>query len=75
MKDLESRFAEVEKRVRTLVSDNAALRKRITELEAELADARKGSGELENFHGKKMRVREKIENILRSLDAIGEKST
>ncbi len=73
MKDLEARFTEVEKRVRTLVSDNAALRKRIAGLEAELAEARKGSGELENFHGKKMHIREKIENILRTLEAIGEK--
>ncbi len=75
MKDLETGFAEVEKRVKILIEDNAGLRKRITALERELAEARLQSEELQNFHGKKLHIREKIERILHSLEAIGEKGT
>ncbi len=70
MKDLEEKFAEVEKRVKTIVAENAGLRKRISELEQELAGARRESQELENFHGKKMRIREKIERVLHAFEAV-----
>ena len=73
MKDLEAGFAKVEKRVKTLIADNAVLRKRLAELEQELAQARQESEELENFHGKRLHIREKIERILHSLEAAGEK--
>lgn len=73
MKDLEDRFAEVEKRVESLVSENRDLAKRVSELTEELSRARSESQELENFVGKKMHVREKIERILQALEAAGEK--
>lgn len=75
MKDLEARFAEVEKRVKTLVADNTRLRKRVSELERELKEARLQSEELRHFHGKKLHIREKIEKVLQSLETMGEKGT
>ncbi len=75
MKDLEARFAEVEKRVKTLISDNSRLKKQVSELERELAQARLQSGELQNYHGKRLHIKEKIEAILQSLEAAGKKST
>lgn len=73
MKDLENKFAEVEKRVKALVSENRDLAKRVSELTQELSRTRRESQELENFHGKKMHVREKIERLLQALEAVGEK--
>jgi chromosome segregation ATPase len=73
VKDLEDRFAEVEKRVASLVSENRDLAKRVSELTEELSRARRGSQELEDFVGTKMHVREKIERILQALEAAGEK--
>lgn len=73
MKDLEDKFGEVEKRVKSLVSENRELAKRVSELEQELSQARRESQELENFHGKKMHIREKLERVLQALEATGEK--
>ncbi len=73
MKDLENKFAEVEKRVKTIVEENAGLRKRIGELERELVRTRRESQEVENFHGKKMHIREKIERVLHALESVSEK--
>ena len=73
MKDIETRFAEVEKRVAALVDVNKDLKKRIRELEQELARARQESQEFENFHGKRIHIREKIERILHTLEAAGDK--
>ncbi len=71
MKSIEERFAEVEKRVRALVSGNAALKRQVRELERELAEARREARDLQHFHGKRMHVREKIERILSALEAAG----
>ena len=73
MKELEEQFAEVEKRVKSLVSENRDLAKRVSELTQELSRARRDSQELESFLGKKMHIREKIERVLRALEASGEK--
>ncbi len=73
MNDLENKFEEVEKRVEALVLENRDLAKRVSELEQELSRARRESQELENFHGKKMHIREKIERVLQALEAAGEK--
>ncbi len=73
MKDLENKFLEVEKRVKALVSENRDLAKRVSELTQELSRARRESQELENFHGKKMHIREKLERVLQALEAAGEK--
>jgi septal ring factor EnvC (AmiA/AmiB activator) len=75
LKEIEAGFSEIEKRMRTLLADNAGLRKRVAELERELAQARAESGEFQNFHGKRLHIREKIENVLKSLESMGEKGT
>lgn len=73
MKELETGFVEVEKRVKALVESNRRLKKRVAELEEELSAARRKSEELESFYGKRVYIREKIERILHSLDSVGEK--
>jgi septal ring factor EnvC (AmiA/AmiB activator) len=70
LKDLESRFAEVEKRVQALVHENRALTKRISELEREIAQVRREAQEMEHFHGKRMHIRDKVERILSALEGI-----
>lgn len=69
MKDLETKFAEVEKRIQALVAENKGLTERVRELEHELTHARREAQELQNLHGKKMHIREKVERILHSLEA------
>ena len=73
MKDLEAKFTEIEKRVAVFVRENKALKARVRELEKELAEARRISNELENSHGKQMHIREKVERVLHSLEAMGTK--
>ena len=70
MKDLEGRFAEVEKRVQSIVRENRALTKRVSELERELAQARHEAQEKELLHGKSMHIRDKVERILSALEGI-----
>ncbi len=72
-KDIEAKFAHVEKRVQALVSENKGLTGRVRELEHELAQARREAQELQNFHGKRMHIKEKIERILQSMEAVKEK--
>ena len=72
MNDLESRFAEVEKRVQSLVADNGSLKKRVAELERELKAARADAGDTRDFQAKQARIREKVELVLRSLESLDE---
>jgi hypothetical protein len=69
--DLEVRFGEIEKRVKALVGENKVLKARMRELEEELAQAKHEALELEQFHGKKLHIREKIERILQQLNTVG----
>jgi predicted nucleic acid-binding Zn-ribbon protein len=69
--DLKDKFVEIERRVKALVTENAGLEKRVAVLEKELADARRSSQEIEDLKGSKAHIREKIENILRQLEAVG----
>lgn len=73
LKDLEDRFAEIEKRVRTLVTENKSFRGRIKELEHELAQARREAQDRELFNGKKLHIKEKVERILQSLETVNHK--
>jgi predicted nucleic acid-binding Zn-ribbon protein len=73
LKNIEEKFAHVEKRVQALVSENKGLTGRVRELEQELAQARREARELQNFHGKRMHIKEKIERILQSMEAVKEK--
>ena len=70
LKDLAESFAEIEKRVQALASENRALQKRIMGLEEELATARREAQQAVRVHGKQLQVRERIEQVLRSLEAL-----
>ena len=70
MKNLDARFAEVERRVKALLAENHALRGRVTELEDELERTRRSAREYENIHGKRLRIREKVERMLKDLEAV-----
>lgn len=70
MKDLTLKFAEVERRVRGLTDENGRLRGRVAELERELAAARRDAGELGRMQGEREQVRQRLERVLRSLEAL-----
>lgn len=69
--ELEARFSVIEKRVEALVAENKGLKARMSELEEELAQAKREARELEHFHGKKLHIREKIERVLQQLETVG----
>ena len=69
--DLEMRFGAIEKRVIALLAENKGLKARMSELEKELAQAKRDTLELEHLHGTKMHIREKIERVLQQLDTVG----
>lgn len=68
LKELEEKFAEVEKRVRALVAENRTLTVRVRELEQELSQVRNKEQGFERLHGKQTLIREKIERVLRALE-------
>ena len=70
LKDLEAGFAEVEQRVKALLRDNAGLRERVARLERELSQARAESEDIQDVRGKRIHIRERIEKVLRTLEAI-----
>jgi septal ring factor EnvC (AmiA/AmiB activator) len=70
VKDLNGRFAEAERRVRDLVDENRRLRARVQELEQELAPAREAARELEELRGRQDQVRQRLERMLSSLEAL-----
>jgi len=70
MKDLEERFAEIERRVRPLVAENRSHKKRIRELEKELNQTRRDVQKSAQFSDKQLHLREKIEKILQALEAV-----
>ncbi len=70
MKDLEERFAEIERRVRPLVAENRSLKKRIRELEKELSQTRRDVQISAQFNDKQVGLRGRIEKILQALEAV-----
>lgn len=70
MKDLGSRFAEVEKRVHTLVEENARLRGRVHELESELKQSGERAAEVESLRARKAQVQERLKRLLHLLEKI-----
>ncbi len=70
VKRIESAFATVEQRVQALVAENRVFKKRVRELERELAEVRRSSRDLEHFHSRRMHIREKVERVLQSLEAL-----
>jgi len=63
----------IEERVRALRAENDHLTARVSALEEELAQARREAQGLEQFRGRKLHIRERIENILHTLESIGGK--
>ena len=70
VKRIEAAFTIVEKRVKALVTENRGLKKRVRELEGELAEARRSSQDLEHLNSRRMHIREKVERVLQSLEAL-----
>ena len=70
VKRIEADFATVERRVQALVAENRGLKKRVRELEDEIAQARRTSQDLEHLHSRRMHIREKVERVLQSLEAL-----
>ena len=70
IKKIEAAFATVEQRVQALATENRGLKKRVRELEGELAQARRSSQDLEHLHSRRMHIREKVERVLQSLEAL-----
>ncbi len=69
---IEADFAIVEQRVQALVIENRRLKERVRELEGELAQARRSSQDLEHLNSRRMHIREKVERVLQSLEALKE---
>lgn len=70
MKDLEERFAEIERRVKPLVAENRSHKKRIRELEKELSQTRGDAQKSAQFNDKQSHLRERLEKILQALEAV-----
>lgn len=70
VKRIEAAFAIVEQRVQALANENRGLKERVRELEEELAQARRSSQDLEHLHSRRMHIREKVERVLQSLEAL-----
>jgi len=75
LKELDEKFRVIEKRVRALIAENKNLTDCISNLEQELLAARREAQESENHHGRNLRIRQKIENILHALESIGIKKS
>jgi len=69
MKKTEEQFAELERRVRALLADNARLSGRVRELEGEIAGLRRDAQDLQRLQGSRTHIREKIERALSALEA------
>ncbi len=67
---IEADFAIVEQRVQALVIENRRLKERVRALEGELAQARRSSQDLEHLNSRRMHIREKVERVLQSLEAL-----
>jgi len=68
MSDLAEKFAEIERRVKTLVSENHSHKKRVRELEKELTQTRHVALKSVKVHDKQVHLRERIEKILKDLE-------
>ena len=72
VKDIEAAFATVESRVQAMATENRELKERLRVLEEELARARHSARDLEHLHSRRLHIREKVERVLQSLDALKE---
>jgi len=70
VKELGARFSEVERRVRALVEENARLRGRVRDLEEELGRMSEGAREAEVLRARKAQVQDRLQRLLRLLEAV-----
>jgi predicted RNase H-like nuclease (RuvC/YqgF family) len=70
MSNLAERFAEIESRIEPLAAENRSLKKRVRELEKELNRTRCDIQKSAQFNDKQVQLRERIETILRALEAV-----
>jgi len=70
VKELGSRFAEVEKRVRSLVEENARLRARVRELEEEQGRLGEAARESDTLRAGKAQVQDRLKRLLRLLETV-----
>lgn len=75
MSDLADKFAEIERRIKKLVDENRAHKKRVRELEKELGQTRHVAQTSVKFHDRQLHLRERVEKILRNLEAVEVKKT
>jgi len=71
LKELDEKFRVIENRIRALLAENKNLTDRISTMEQELLAARREAQVSSYHHGTKLLIREKIENILHTLESIG----
>jgi hypothetical protein len=69
VKNLEEKFAEIERRVKALVTENRSHKKRVKELEKELTLTRNDVKKSAQFHDTQLHVRQRVEKILKDLEA------
>jgi cell division septum initiation protein DivIVA len=70
MSNLAEKFAEIERRVKTLVAENHSHQKRVKELEKELNQTRHVAQKSVKVHDKQVQLRERVEKILKDLEGI-----
>ncbi len=70
MSSLAEKFAEIERRVESLVTENRSQKKRVRELEKELSQTRHVAQKSAKVHDKQVHLRERIEKILKDLEGV-----
>jgi cell division septum initiation protein DivIVA len=70
VKNLEEKFTEIERRVKALVDENRSHKKRVRELEKELSQTRHAAQRSVKIHDKQLHLRERVEKILKDLEAV-----
>jgi hypothetical protein len=70
VKELGSRFAEVERRVRALVAENQGLRARVRELEGERGRLGEAARDSDVLRANKSQVQDRLKRLLRLLETV-----
>ena len=70
MSNLAEKFVEIERRIKKLVDENRAHKKRVRELEKELTQTRHVAQKSVKVHDKQVHLRERIEKILKDLEGV-----
>jgi len=70
VKELSSRFAEVERRVRALVTENQGLRARVRELEDERGRLGEAARDSDALRANKSQVQDRLKRLLRLLETV-----